>query len=119
MTTSSHGNDEEEGVTPPLASFNSKRLSRHVSTAVGNYFGSLDSTRRMKFDPKSTSENDLEHLIDQVLESYKDDNGNVLPREIIRDALLSNMEKFKQHAENSHLTKEVSNHLNSSTSLIF
>ena len=97
----SSGNDEEKGVTPRLTKFNSKHLSRHVSTIIGNYMGDLESTD--KFDPSSTSENDLEHLIDQVLESYKDENGN-------RDALLSNMEKFKQHAENSHLTKEVSNH---------
>ena len=104
----SSGNDEEKGVTPRLTKFNSKHLSRHVSTIIGNYMGDLESTD--KFDPSSTSEEDLEHLIDEVVESYKDENGNVLPRKIIRDALLSNMEKFKQHAENSHLTKEVSNH---------
>ena len=107
---SSHGNDEEEGVTPPLTSFNSERLSRRVSIAVGNYVSDFESSRRIKFDPNSTPEKDLERLIDQVMGSYMDEDGNVLPREIIRDALLSNMEKFKQQAENSHLTKEVSNH---------
>lgn len=110
MTTSSHVNDEEKGGTPRLTKSNSKLLGlhRHVSTVVNNFIGDLESTDRIKFDPKSTSEEDLEHLIDEVMESYKDENGNVLPRKIIRDALLSNMEKFKQHAENSHLTKEVS-----------
>ena len=108
---SSHGNDEEEGVTPPLTRFNSKHLNRRVSLVVGNYLSDLQSSRRIKLlDPNSTSEKDLECLIDQVMDSYMDDNGNVLPREIIRDALLSNMEKFKQQAENSHLTKEVSYH---------
>lgn len=110
MFSSGHGNDEEEGVTPPLTSFNSKGLSRRVSAVVGNYLSDLESSRRIKFDPNSTSEKDLECLIDQVMDSYRDENGNVLPREIIRDALLSNMEKFKQQAENSHLTKEVSYH---------
>ena len=117
----SSGNDEEKGVTPSLTKSNSKHLSlhRHVSTVINTYIGDLESSDRIKFDPSSTSENDLEHLIDQVLESYKDENGNVLQREIIRDALLSNMEKFKQHAENSHLTKEVSNHHNSFPSLLY
>ena len=107
---SSHGNDEEEGVLPPPTSFNSERLSRRVSIAVGNYVNDFESSRRIKFDPKFTPEKDLERLIDQVMHSYMNEDGNVLPREIIRDALLSNMEKFKQKAENSHLTKEVSNH---------
>ena len=110
MTTSSHDNDEEKGVTPRLTKSNSKLLGlhRHVSTVMGKYMGDRESTDGIDSDPKAMSVEDQERLIDDVMDGYKDKDGNVLHRQIVRDALLSNMEKFKQKAENSHLTKEVS-----------
>jgi len=124
--------DEEEGSgdiifsnisPPPAASTNtqkSKRMimksnttitnqeSRRISTVVSAYMDSNKSGNNVQ--PKTTdmSAEDLDEMVDNVIEEYTDDNGNVNTREIVKDSIQSGVEKVEQRIENHYLANLVS-----------
>ena len=124
--------DEEEGggdifsniSPPPAASTNtqkSKRMimksnttitnqeSRRISTVVSAYMDSNKSGNNVQ--PKTTtnmSAKDLDEMVDNVIEEYTDDNGNVNTREIVKDSIQSGVEKVEQRIENHYLANLVS-----------
>jgi len=121
--------DEEEGgrdvifsnISPPPTAAptqKSKRMksnttitnqeSRRISTVVSAYIDSNKSGNTVQ--PKTTdmSAEDLDEMVDNVIEEYTDDNGNVNTREIVKDSIQSGVEKVEQRIENHYLANLVS-----------
>ena len=123
--------DEEEGggdvifsnISPPppaAPTQKSKRMkynttktnqeSRRISTVVNDYMDSTNASNNAQ-PPRTAvgmSDEDLDPMVDEVMEEYTDDNGNVNTREIIKDSIQSGVEKVEQRIENHYLANLVS-----------
>lgn len=119
--------DEEEGggdifsnISPPPAAppQKSKRMksntndnnqeSRRISTVVSDYMNSNTSGNAVQPKTTNISAEDLEEMVDVALEEYTDADGNVNPREIVKDSIQSGVEKVEQRIENHYLANLVS-----------
>ena len=118
--------DEEEGggdifstiSPPPQLPQKTKRMksnttetnkeSRRITTVVKDYMNSNTSGNTVQ--PKMTNmpAEVLDEMVDVALEEYTDANGNVNPREIIKDSIQSGVEKVEQRIENHYLANLVS-----------
>jgi len=120
--------DEEEGggdvifsnISPPppthqrskkmiMKSNSNYQESRRISTVVNDYMDSTNASGNT-VQPKTTnmSAEVLDEMVDNVIEEYTDDNGNVKTREIVKDSIQSGVEKVEQRIENHYLANLVS-----------
>lgn len=100
------GGDKSTATATRRASFNVESVSRRISVCAVNYINTI-SDRRIQ-DPNKISDEEMDPVVDEVLQEYTDENGNVDAKQIIRDSLRSNLEKIKQQVLNSELMKTVS-----------
>ena len=117
--------DEEEGggdvisnISPVAPPQKSKRMksntndnnqeSRRISTVVSDYMNSNTSGNTVQPKTTNISAEDLDEMVDVAMEEYTDADGNVNPREIIKDSIQSGVEKVEQWIENHYLANLVS-----------
>ena len=112
-----HHHDEEGGGTSNLPNSISSNneptptrrrsmieaASRRISTVADSFLKDKNVQ-----DPNALTDEEMKPMVNAVLQSYTDKDGNVNAEEIVRDSLRSNIEKIKQQVLNSELMKTVS-----------